>query len=305
MRRLVQCRAEGTSIAGTLLRYDDTADLGGGIKERFLPGSVRWESVGLNLQHDRSKPVARTPDSLEISDDGEQITLRAEPVGPYADEALQLVRAGLLTGLSVEFMPARQRWDGNTLVIAEAELVGAGLVDRAAYPESSASVRHRTGEAFSSVRLRGPGLTGEIQLGATGLVSGANQTYLEVEPGALEAVDDVFVLRGFSYDNPIASTGSGSAEVEVTKDAVRFTVPRLRSSIPAAKEARALARAGLLQGAVPGIMRQESETEKQDDGSTIERIRKGLLCEINLTGRVGLGPIKAGRRAQPATAWWA
>ena len=58
-------------------------------------------------------------------------------------DALALVHAGVLRGLSVEFIVSRERDDNGVRLIEAAELVGLGLVARPAYDASAVAARAR------------------------------------------------------------------------------------------------------------------------------------------------------------------
>ena len=147
--RYVELRYEGENvITGTLMRYGDTATLPWGEKERFEPGAFGDLSnvdFSLNVQHMRDQTVARTGGAgLTFTDNAVELVLRAEldPDDIDASRALSKVKKKILRGFSVEFMPLKDRLEGNrddgyTAVIEKAELRGAGIVDKPAYPQST------------------------------------------------------------------------------------------------------------------------------------------------------------------------
>lgn len=147
-RFLCELRAEGDGrrLTGVALRYGSEAVIFGE-RETFVAGAlgdVARADILLNLQHNRSRPIARTlGGGLTLTDTAEE--LRAEvvlPVGlPDADAALAGVRAGIYRGLSVEFIASRDRYDGGLRTIESAELVGLGLVDKPAYSDSEVKAR--------------------------------------------------------------------------------------------------------------------------------------------------------------------
>ena len=141
-RRCYEVRAAGDSrtIEGTVVRYGDTADLGP-YRERFEPGALAMDdSMLLNVQHDRGRPIARLGAGT-LTGTAAGVEMRAEVSKTRAGEdALEAVRAGLLRGLSMEFRAVEQVWErGNDKalrVVQKAVLHGVALVDRPAYPES-------------------------------------------------------------------------------------------------------------------------------------------------------------------------
>ena len=64
-----------------------------------------------------------------------------------ADDTLALVRAGIIRGLSVEFIADRERLDAGVRVIEGAQLRGIAVVDQGTYPAS----------VVSAMRARFPG----------------------------------------------------------------------------------------------------------------------------------------------------
>ena len=92
------------------------------------------DDVILNRQHDRGRPLARTGAGLVLTEAADALMLRAEiPAGVEQDQALADVRAGILRGLSVEFVAVEERMAVDVRVIQRARLTGIGLVDRAQY----------------------------------------------------------------------------------------------------------------------------------------------------------------------------
>ena len=148
--RYVELRFDGQNvIEGTLMRYGDTATLPWNEKERFEAGAfgndIANQDLSLNIQHMRDQKIARTGGAgLTFTDSVSALDLRAEldVEDPDAQRALRKVKKGIIRGLSIEFMPLKERLEGTqatgyTTVIERAELRGAGLVDSPAYPQST------------------------------------------------------------------------------------------------------------------------------------------------------------------------
>ena len=139
MERLIEIRATPGSreIAGVAVSYSDVARLPWG-QERFLPGSISWtDSTMLTLQHDRSKPLARVGAGLVLEDGENALTMRATmPRTSLGEDTLTLVRAGVLRGLSLEFVPSRTKNEGSVMVVEAAKMTGLSVVDVPAYSES-------------------------------------------------------------------------------------------------------------------------------------------------------------------------
>ena len=151
--RFLEVRAEGRTLTGVALAYGDVArtPFGEETIEAGAFGGVADLDVILNVQHDRRRPLARTGGGgLVLTDTAEFLTIAAElPATRESDDALELVRRGVLRGLSVEFIPRAERQDRQRRRITRAALAGVGLVDRPAYRQSTVAAR-----AESTVRRR-------------------------------------------------------------------------------------------------------------------------------------------------------
>ena len=79
---------------------------------------------------------------LLLTDSAAALEVRAElPETSEANDALALVAAGVLRGLSLEFVATRESMVGPTRVIASARLVGIAVVDKPAYSASKVAAR--------------------------------------------------------------------------------------------------------------------------------------------------------------------
>ena len=138
VRAGLEFRVAGRTLTGTVLRYGDVSPEH---RERFMPGAFGPEpSAPLNIQHDRSMVVLKAGD-YALMDSERALEIRAEL--PAGSGALSLVRRGALNGYSVEFHARAERREAGVRVIERAHLVGVGLVDQPAYPESAAELRRR------------------------------------------------------------------------------------------------------------------------------------------------------------------
>ena len=139
----IEFRVEGRRLTGTVLRYNDVSP---SHRERFEPGSFRMAaSVPLNLAHDIEKAVAWMPGGgLELVDATDALELSAElPPIPAADRALDDIRTGRATGLSIEFRAVTESRVDGLRVITEAELSGVAIVQSPSYEGSRVEARSR------------------------------------------------------------------------------------------------------------------------------------------------------------------
>ena len=139
----MRCAPRGGKLSGTVMTYGDRAHTH---RERFLAGSLELaDAVGLNLEHDRTRILAYSPDGgLELEDDGEAMRMSATlPPLPFADLVLKDVRDGKRTGLSIEFRFIKTRLEGGIKVVEKALLRGIGIVAAPDYFDSRVEARAR------------------------------------------------------------------------------------------------------------------------------------------------------------------
>ena len=125
-------------LVGVLMPYGERAS---DRPELFEAGALHWPADGVLLRsmHRREAPIARfVPEGTE-SEVRASITLPDTTAG--RDAAIN-VRAGVLSGLSVEFKAERETMRDGVRVIQKAALVGAGLVDSPAYAGAGVEARN-------------------------------------------------------------------------------------------------------------------------------------------------------------------
>ena len=119
-------------ITGTLITYGQRAT---DRAEVFDPGSLRWAEKGviLNRQHSRAAPILRFTPIVQ----GNEVRIDAAIPNTSAGRDLrEEVRAGLFTGLSIEFRAIRERMSAGVRHISDALLGGAAVVDSPSYATS-------------------------------------------------------------------------------------------------------------------------------------------------------------------------
>lgn len=156
----VECRAEGRTLSGIAVRYDDEARLPWGVVERIQSGAfgaLDGSDVMLNEMHDRSRPLARTGGGgLTLASDSNELRVTAVlPSTRACDDVLTLVRSRVYRGLSIEFVPDTERMIDDVRVIESARLLAVAVVDTPAYPLSYVkAMRSRSGASRASVEAR-------------------------------------------------------------------------------------------------------------------------------------------------------
>ena len=139
--RFAPVELEGRTLTGTVMRYGEIAQGDYG-PEKLLPGALEFSDVILNVQHKRDRPLARTPDTLVLTDTAEALTLSAElPETRECTDTLELVKQRVLRGLSIEFKVKKQHFKAGVRVIEKAALSGIGVVDTAAYASAAVEAR--------------------------------------------------------------------------------------------------------------------------------------------------------------------
>ena len=220
--RYCEVRAEGRRLSGVAVRYGDVARMPWGL-ERIEAGAFDIGDVVLNVQHDRGRIIARTPQTLRLRDGPDELRVAAElPATREADDTLALVRAGVLQGLSIEFQCDGDRMEGNTRVIERGKLVGCAVVDRPAYPASAVAARARQ-----------EGLSASFKYDRTRTVRDRGKVRKEkVMPGAFdyglaEPEREVTLQIGRDPGKVVASKTAGNLKIENTRTELRVAVPRV------------------------------------------------------------------------------
>ena len=226
--RYAELEHSGRELVGTLMRYGDlsTHNMSGSPErmEAGVFGDIGNSDVILNFQHDRRRPLARTGGGgLVLTDSAESLEIAATlPNTRDADDALELVREGVLRGFSSEFYTRRSRRDGNTNVIQAAHLPRVGLVDEPAYPDS----------LVAEIRQAGEGLAGEFLYDTDTIISASGKTRKEsIAPGAftyaVRAEDREINLILGNNERPLASKKAGSLVLKDTPKSLQFRVAAL------------------------------------------------------------------------------
>ena len=108
-RSFSELRAEGDNVlVGVVVVYNTASRIGDRFTEIWKPGAIGeiGAEVRCNIQHRRESPIAVHTDQggLSFTDTATELRARIEVV-PTANgtDCLELVKRGILTGLSAEF----------------------------------------------------------------------------------------------------------------------------------------------------------------------------------------------------------
>ena len=126
-------------ITGNAITYGEKSTIAGAFKETFSPGCFgQYSDVMVNIQHQKTKPVARQGAGLVLHDDEKALRAEIDLTGtPLGLEARSMIDKGLLRGLSVEFYPDDEVWEGHSRIVKAAELKAISIVDKPAYAGST------------------------------------------------------------------------------------------------------------------------------------------------------------------------
>ena len=224
----LEIRAEGRNLEGYALRWGERSPTH---NERFESGAL--QPVGdywLNWAHDPERVIAYRGGGLVLSADDEGVSVRAAlPRTRLGDRALDAVRTGRMTGLSVEFVPKAERREADTRVILSAELSGVGLVRNPSYTGSRV-------EARAAIETRARGVKASIPYKRKldcRCHKGACDT-VQFDEGAFdESIEGGKVLAVISdYSGAVASQAKGSLNLTSTKAGLQVDIARLPDTQP-------------------------------------------------------------------------
>ena len=297
-RRFGEVRAEddGRALVGTVLRYGEVAT-GAPWPERFEAGAfgaVADADVILDRQHTRRQPLARTGGGgLELLDGPDALRMRAElPRTTDAEDALTLVRAGVLRGLSVKFHALRESEQSGVRVIHSAILDSIGVVDRPAYSGSVAEVRRR-----------GNGLTGSFRYGESRTARDRGKVRKSrIRAGAFvrsvaERRREIALQMGTDPGQILGSRLAGTLDLEDTAEALTFSIAELPKTTYTA-DLRAQLSAGILVGVRPLYRIPPPDVvanavvelpEPGNPGVFIEEVREATLYALSIVSRPPAG----------------
>jgi uncharacterized protein len=120
---------EARTITGLAVPYGQDANIGGGLLERFVPGSIDDVSdVKIYYGHEHDNlPIGRVIAGRE-TDAGYEITAKLTEGVQRADETLALMRDGVLNKFSVGFVPLESERDGQTITRTKVSLKEVSVV---------------------------------------------------------------------------------------------------------------------------------------------------------------------------------
>ena len=282
-RRFAELRQEGgRRLSGVAIRYGDAAILPWG-RERIEPGAFApIGDVILNASHDRTAPLARTGGGgLVLEDSARELAIRAELPGTRAaDDMLELVRAGVMRGLSIEFRAVAERMESGVRVIERAKLSGVAVVDTPAYPASEVEARRRGGRRRGGRRTW---IKSGIKYGIKAHCACLDGECGEVlfRPEALEVVDSTIATVGRATES-VGSVRGGTLRVRNTRERLELEIDDAARDTTAGRQLEDLRATGTPIYARPIVDQDASEFEDIDGVRNYTRatVRAFLLKPI-------------------------
>ena len=179
-----ELRSNGRRLSGYAAVFDSPSEDMGGWREVIRRGAFGrtlrdQPDIKALVEHNPEKILGRAPVTLQVKEDTRGLNFSvALPKTTVADDALELVRSGILSQMSFEFSlrsDSDQRWsEGGRLreILDCGVLWEISLVSRPAYPATSVAARSGDGREVASVGSYG---------GLPAVVEPATWSDLEIE----------------------------------------------------------------------------------------------------------------------------
>jgi len=136
IRRSFEIRAtdpEQRTVEGIAVPYNDTIDIGGGMREQFAQGAVDLNAdVKLFRDH---KEIIGLVTKMEDSENGLLIRAKISETS-LGNETLNLVKDGAILSFSVGFIPVIDEKKDNTIIRKKVDLKEVSLVAFPAYDKA-------------------------------------------------------------------------------------------------------------------------------------------------------------------------
>lgn len=137
IKRSFEIRATDTEkreVSGIAVPYNDTIDIGGGMREQFAPGAVDL-NADVKLFRDHKEIIGRV---TQMEDSEEGLLVRAKiSETTLGNETLNLVKDGAIRSFSVGFIPVVDEKKENTIIRKKVDLKEVSLVAFPAYDNAS------------------------------------------------------------------------------------------------------------------------------------------------------------------------
>ena len=274
-----EVRAEGRRLSGVVLAYGDVSP---SHRERFEPGALRLaDSVHLDLYHDPERAVAWFPGGgLELRQTRRALTMVATlPPIPAADRALEEVRSGRTTGLSVEFKSLAETRDGGLRLIQSAELRGIGLVRNPSYQQSQVEARRRSGRTMRAKIPADTDLACECSGAGCKFARFSKEALEELFERTFERFEREAVASFGSYAAPVASVSRGTMRGRMVGDGLEVDID-LPDSAAGVAVLAAHEDAGVVARPFLDAEQSEGQSVLREDGENAMAYTKATLRAV-------------------------
>ena len=123
-------------LSGVALPYGVTAEIVPGLRERFEPGSLKFDRVLVNVQHDRGRAIASSDPrgGLTLTDGPQSLEIAVDlPDTQDGRDVKTLAERGVLRGFSIEFLATDDAFVDGVRIVRAADLRAVAVVDAPAY----------------------------------------------------------------------------------------------------------------------------------------------------------------------------
>ena len=273
--------------------------------ERFVPGSLITSDVVLNVQHERSRPIARTGAGLLLKDGPESLQMTALlPETTEARDTLTLVSSGVLRGLSVEFETVAEHEENGVRVIDMANLSGLAVCDRPAYPGSTVEAR-----------AKGRAISGKIPYNQTETIANSGRVRKSrIAPGAFSySIDDeeqeIIAQIGTAPSQILASKKAGSLRLADNPTALTVEIDNVVSTVYADDFLKQLASGQFALGVRPlyrieGVENAFSDSPEPGNPSVkIRTVENAVLYAVSFVHRKRKGDSSRVEKRERRALW--
>jgi HK97 family phage prohead protease len=152
---------ETREVSGIAVPFNDTIDIGGGMKERFAPGAIDL-NADVKLFRDHTDIIGKVTKMSE-EDAGLLVTAKISET-QLGNETLALVKDGAIRSFSVGFIPVIDGKEGNTVIRKKVDLKEVSLVAFPAYENAAVlAVRNENNQEEISMENTTPDYTSAIE----------------------------------------------------------------------------------------------------------------------------------------------
>ena len=135
-RRAFEFRAVddgGAVLVGTAMPYNSRGQVGR-FTESFIPGSLSYDDVLVNVEHRADRILTRSGAGLTLTETPDALMAAIRlPDTSEGRDVRELVSQRVIRGLSIEFRCKRERWEGTHRSVLAAHLDALAVCCRPAY----------------------------------------------------------------------------------------------------------------------------------------------------------------------------